>query len=238
MSITRIQRVKPKAISTKAPGWMVGFTDLVTILLAFFILMFATALPKKNSWDEASNSLRTSFGGEKHGADMRGAAGINSADKTWKSVSEDPGLNLDYLYSLVKKYLSNDPMLQNIIVYDEGNVVTLSFSDELGFAPGKSEVSLDGQAVLKKLVPFLGSLPNAIEVMGHADSSAVKNDNNFDSNWQLSLMRANNVAEVLKQSGYDQEIAIRGRGASDANSDDTQNAKARRVEIHLYMVHP
>jgi chemotaxis protein MotB len=226
---------------------MVSFTDLTTIILAFFILMFATALPKKNSWEEASASMRTSFGGVDNAASMHGQAGASDAEKTWKSLTQDNGLNLDYLYSLVKKYLSSDPALQNIIIYNEGNMITLSFNEELGFAPGKSDVSLDGQAILKKLVPFFGSLPNALEVMGHADSSAVKSDKNFDSNWQLSLQRANNVADVLRRSGYDQPIDVRGRGASDAGiSDDTQNIsdnpqsnpKSRRVEIHLYMVHP
>jgi chemotaxis protein MotB len=242
MSIVGIQRVKPKAISTKAPLWMVGFTDLITILLAFFILLFATAQPKKNSWDEASNSLRTSFGGQKQDADMQGAAGANDADKTWHSVNSDPALNLDYLYSLVKKYLKSDPALTGIAVYDDGESVTLAFNDELGFAPGKSDVSIDGQAILKKLAPFFISMPNALAVVGHTDQSQIRNDSNFSSNWELSLMRAHNVAEVLRESGYDQEIAIRGRGAIDAPSVDTQNngvdPKARRVEIHLYMVHP
>jgi chemotaxis protein MotB len=242
MSITRIQLVKPKQLSTKAPLWMVGFTDLITILLAFFILLFATAQPKKDSWDQASNSLRTSFGGKEQAADMEGAAGAKDADKTWHSVTSDPALNLDYLYSLVKKYLKSDPALSGINVYNDEQSVTLSFDEELGFAPGKSDVSLDGQAILKKLAPFFISMPNALAVIGHTDQSVIRNDSSFSSNWELSLMRAHNVAEVLKQSGYDQDIAIQGRGQVDAPAGDTQNnganPKARRVEIHLYMVHP
>jgi len=235
MAIIRIERVREKENPNKAPMWMVGFTDLTTILLAFFILLFSTAQPKQD-WNQASQSLRSSFGGDKHAIELRGEAGDGQAEKTWKSEDNNPGLNLDYLYSIVKKYIASEPALKSVSLSKQGDAVILSFDEELGFSSGQSEISIEGRALLNKLAPLLISLPNHLEVMGHADSNPVQSDTRYNSNWQLSLMRAINVAEALTDAGYDQKIEKRGRGT--AESGEKENAAARRVDLRLYMVQP
>lgn len=235
MAIIRIERIREKEDLSKAPLWMVGFTDLTTILLAFFILLFSTAQPKQD-WNQASQSLRSSFGGDKHALELRGEKGDGKADRTWKSEETDPGLNLDYLYSIVKKYIASEPALKSITLRKHKDSVILSFDQDLGFAPGKSEVSIEGRALLNKLAPLLISMPNHLEIMGHADNSPVKSDHAYNSNWHLSLMRAISVADALTNAGYDQKIEKRGRGMIDASEKDKD--AARRVDLRLYMVHP
>ena len=235
MSIIRFERVKEQENPNKAPLWMVGFTDLTTILLAFFILLFSTAQPKKD-WNQASQSLRSSFGGDQYAMQLPGEAGDSDAKNSWKPLEEDPGLNLDYLYSIVKKYIGSEPALASVTLKKDGNAVILSFENELGFSSGSSDVSVEGRALLNKLAPLLISLPNRLEVMGHADSRPVQSDARYNSNWQLSLMRAISVADALENAGYDQKIERRGRGTTEAEEKD--DAIARRVDLRLYMVHP
>jgi chemotaxis protein MotB len=244
MKIIRIERIKEPADANKAPIWMVGFTDLVTILLAFFILLFATAQPRKATWDVATESLRSSFGGKQNIKDLRGDAGAVDAENTWQSVNEDPGLNLDYLHSLIKKYIKADETLSSLVVWKDQETVVISFAGDLNFAPGKTELSSKGLMILNKLTPLLDTLPNQLEMVGHSDQTAIKNDTVFNSNWQLSLARANSVAKAVTAAGYRQDIAIRGRGTNDAEllprniPEDVRNSQARRVDLRLHMVHP
>ncbi len=244
MKIIRIERMKEPADSNKAPLWLVGFTDLVTILLAFFILLFATAQPRKATWDAATESLRSSFGGSQNIKDLRGDEGHKDAERTWESLNEDPGLNLDYLHSLIKKYLMADPLLKSLAVWKDQDTVVISFSGDLNFASGKTDLSSKGQARLRKLTLLLDTLPNQLEVIGHADQTAIQRDGVYNSNWQLSLARANAVAKEITKAGYQQEIDIRGRGSNDAEllpqdlPKDIRNSQARRVDLRLHMVHP
>lgn len=235
MRIIRVERIRDQENPDKAPLWMVGFTDLTTILLAFFILLFSTAQPKKD-WNEASQSLRSSFGGNEHAIALRGEAGAGEAEKTWQQDDRNPGLNLDYLSSIVKKYIRSEPALQSVKVLRDGDTVILAFDEELGFGPGQSDVSTEGRAILNKLVPLLSRLPNRLEVMGHADSTPVYADSRFNSNWQLSLLRAVSVAEALARAGYDRPIDQKGRGT--VEGEGKEKAVARRVDLRLYMVHP
>lgn len=241
MKIIRIERVQPKEDPNKAPVWMIGFTDLTTILLAFFILLFATAQPKQGTWDKASTSIRASFGGNNKASELHGEPG-DDAKATWTSENNDPGLALDYLLSVVKKYIASEPALSSVSLSKQGETVVLSFDNELGFVSGKADVSPEGQALLDKLAPLLISLPNRLEVMGHADNSAITDDTAYNSNWQLSLDRAVNVRNALANAGYDHKIEMRGRGSIDhlsaEHNNALNNARARRVDLRLYMVHP
>lgn len=246
MKITRIERVsfKRKEDNDRPPLWLIGFTDLTTLLLAFFILLFATAVPRAEKWNAASESLRTSFHGDKDVTELRGDSGRQEAEKTWQSQERDPGLNMDYLFSIVKKYVSSDPALSKVTVWHQDDMVILSFGSELSFAPGSTDLSRDGNMILGSLSGFLSKLPNTLEVVGHADTTPIQNDQRFNSNWNLSLARANSVATALTRGGYDADIAIRGRGTTDADSlpsnlsETVKNELARRVDIRLHLLQP
>lgn len=238
MTITRIERLKNQPDHARAPLWLIGMTDLVTLLLAFFILLFSTTQPRTPQLQAASDALRARFAGEVS------KTKIKDEKKSWEAEIKDPGLNLDYLHSVVKNYLAEDENLSNVTLWQNDDSVILSFGTDLGFYPGKSALSERGKTVLNKLSVLLQRLPNTVEVIGHADNTAIQNDENFNSNWQLSLLRANATAIELKNDGYDSTILIRGRGSMDAGllpealAEETRNALSRRVDIRLHQVRP
>lgn len=250
MKIMRYERIRKKDEGEgRAPLWLMGVTDLVTLLLAFFILLFATAVPNSDMWNKASDSMRSRFGGHTDGSDVTGQLGHKNADTTWKSEDRDPGLNLDYLYSVVRKYVESDPALAGVEIWsDSGDKVVLSLGENLTFEPGKTEVSDQGKSILRKLSDYLDTLPNTLEVVGYADNLPLRSDENFNSNWHLSLERAYQVAQALKDRGYDSQIAVRGKGVSSSDIlsnnifiGDQQKSgimRARRVDLRLYLLQP
>lgn len=244
MKIIRIERIKDLDKEPRMSTWLVSLTDLTTILLAFFILMFATATPRQQPWLEASQSMRSRFGGDAHVTQMMGKPGEADSDKTWASVDQDPGLDLTYLYSIVKKQLEKDPALAGVSLWKGSDNVVISFPADLTFTPGNDEMSSQGLHIATALAPFLGKLSNAVELIGYTDPSLVNTEGRFGSNWHLSLARAYAVAHALKDAGYAQNIAVRGRGTIDDDllpknlPDAARNGLARRVDLRLYLQQP
>lgn len=245
MRIVRFERTRKRdEDSRKAPFWLIGFTDMVTLLLAFFILLFATSIPKQGVWNTASESVRQRFGGDDVAQAPKGQAGHEDADKTWESEDRDPGLNLDYLYSIVRKYVASDPALKDVLVWYDRDAIVLTLGEDLTFAMGEADVSDKGGALLHTLAGYLATLPNTLEVVGYTDSAPIRGETHFNSNWHLSLVRAQNVAAVLEQRGYDAPILVRGKGVSEKSLPSTAPSKllsgndARRVDLRLYLLQP
>lgn len=243
MTILRIERLRTKIEPDRPPLWLVGLTDLVTLLLAFFILLFSTTVPIHKSWDLASQSLRDRFGSER-GANESIIAERETAAKTWQSLEQHPGLELEYLNSIVRSYLKSEHTLKAVRVWEDQDSVILSFGSDLAFELGQETLSSNGENVLKALVPFLSKLPNSLEVTGHTDSTPVSGTGRYHSNWHLSLARANSAALALQNMGYDNPIVIRGRATSDEDllpaslPIKVRNDLARRVDLRLHKVKP
>lgn len=242
MKIVRVERYRLPEDPNRAPIWLIGLTDLITILLAFFILLYSTTQPRTKSFETASESLRDRFGTDAAAIDKTGEAGSKEAQKTWKSAEEEMALNLDYLMSLTKKYIAANPALNDVTVWRDRDLIILSFGAEMGFDPGKADLSEKGLKIIDALAPFFDKLPNHLEVVGHADETPLSNTETYQTNWQLSLDRANHVAQALSARGYDSPTSILGRGTSDAQTlpgdldRETRNALARRVDLRLNMV--
>lgn len=249
MRIVRYARIRDRdEEGNRAPLWLMGITDLVTLLLAFFILLFATSIPNSDVWDKASDSMRSRFGGALDGSAITGEAGHDDADMTWKSEDRNPGLDLDYLYSIVKRYIESDPALADISVWTDHDKVVLSLGEALIFAPGQTEISAQGKNSLYRLADYLDRLPNTLEVVGYADNLPLRSDQNFNSNWHLSLARADSVAQELTRRGYEAPIAVRGKGIStpdillntgkQGSGEKTVTNLVRRVDLRLYLLQP
>jgi chemotaxis protein MotB len=244
MKIVKIERIKDHYQAKRPPPWLISFTDLITLLLAFFILLFATTKVRNEAWVQASTSMRTSFAGKQKITEVTGESGQESADKAWLSRQTDPGLDLSYLISLVRKRFAQDAVLDTLEVWHQGDSVLVSLPASTTFQPGKDVLSPEGVTVVARLAPFLAQLSNNVEIVGHADPSLIDDQGRFGSNWHLSLARAQAVADALVVNGYDAPMAVRGRGTTDMEAlpknlpEDMRNERARRVDIRLHVVQP
>ena len=100
----------------------------------------------------------------------------------------------------------------------------------------RQTVKSQANQALFTLAGALGRIKNRVEIVGHTDPRPVSGGQ-YPSNWELSLARATNVAAVLENVGYEQDVVVRGQ-ASGRYDDlpDTVNAAdrldlSRRVDI-------
>ncbi len=209
------------------PMWLTSFTDLVCLVLAFFVLLFAMSSPKEDMWRSVATSVSQRFSSD--------VSDPSNHDHTRFNISVAE-IDLTYLYGVLHGGLANAPGAPVATVEQLPDRIVVMLPADLLFPPGSAQVSQQGAAALTVVGDVLSRIRNRIEVHGHADPNPVDSDG-FRSNWDLSLARALSVAEALHQAGYERDIVTVGYGDSDyalmptVLSRADRERLARRVDI-------
>lgn len=212
-------------------AWLVTFADLIALLLAFFVMMYATQRVEQGNWQAMVESLSRSFK-----PDTTDVAAERSADRNVKSVKNRSGADLGYLESLVVGVRDSQPLLAGMMIRRLQDRLILSLPGELLFPPGMAEPVAGAKRRIVLIADMLRNLPNRLQVFGHSDPQAASGLA-FASNWELSLARADTVATMMANAGYDRRIDAFGLADSryaeipGTASSKQRQALARRVDI-------
>jgi len=225
-----------------APEWMCTFSDLVTLLMCFFVLMFAMSSTQQETFKEVVDSLRSALGtqavpeaGTREGLVMHAVA---SADKEEKTQLDELGgmikKEMNDIVSQVKELVLFNKLggLVSVSKSDDGVVITLS--NMLLFPRGEAQLSERGDEILRKVAAVLSQLAYHVKVKGFTDNFSV-HSRQYPTNWELSAARACAVARLLIKQGVNPEL-ISAEGYAQYHpiaTNDTKKgrAKNRRVEI-------
>ncbi len=211
--------------------WLTTFADLIALLLAFFVMLFAMSSVDPQPWEELTNALTISLNPE--------AAWRQEAMLTDQSVDTTPALeatDLDYLHAVIIEKVRAVPILAQADVQKLDDRVVITLRTDALFSSGSDMLTDDARAALGVLGDALRHIRNRVDVDGHTDPSAVTNAR-FASNWELSIHRALAVAEALRRAGYTQEIVAMGH--ADTRFDELpadlpleeRYDRARRVDV-------
>jgi chemotaxis protein MotB len=224
--------------------WLLTYSDLITLLMIFFIVMYSMSNVDKEKYQKVAQGLNKAMGGSSAaGANIIGKDGGVSVEKDWQPantevVQAEEKSRMEEVKKQVDKYLQENGLASKVDTKVEERGLVLSFKDSLFFDSGKAEIKTDE---IKKLVD-IGKILNMqavadsyIRVEGHTDNVPISTYQ-YKSNWDLSVIRASNVVQLLiAQSGIvPQRIAPLGYGefrpVADNNS-EAGKARNRRVDI-------
>jgi len=217
-----------------APLWLLTFGDVTALLLTFFVLLFSMSTLQSEKWGVVTSKLNSSKQSFKQRKPMPNA--VNNVS----TVELVPALPLGYLGEVLEEKLQADPVLARAIIHRLEGRIVISLPFDLLFAAGEVTLTDVAKEALFRMGGVISTLGNQIDIEGH---SAPKADDNgiFTSAWAMSLARAVTVSNELVRSGYIQNPAVLGLGASRFNqidqslSDERRSALARRVDI---VIHP
>lgn len=217
--------------------WLVTFTDVMGLMLTFFVLMFAMSEPENKEYDKITSSLR---------AEMGRVYGTHSNPGTEENidlgrVNFNRALDVRYLEELIRNTIAGHPELQDIQVIPQAGSVVLSLPQEMLFTPGQATIKEEGRKILYTLGGSLSRVRNRIEIDGHSGIAPLEGvqDSRYASNWELSLARAAQVASILENVGYQQTITIAGyaggryQDMDNIKDEAARAAMARRVDITI-----
>lgn len=215
-------------------SWLLTFTDTMALMLTFFVLLFSMTTPEQKPWSEVTSALQSEFNKFYGAMNNRGPLDSLNIDR----INFNQALNINYLAALLEATMQDSKFLEGVTLIPQRDSLIISLPRELLFEPGSATVTEEGSRALYALGGSLSKIRNAIEIAGHADPRPVENETGqFDSNWDLSMMRAANVAAILESVGYENKVAIRGHSSGRYEDlhgvvDEEQRLDlARRVDI-------
>jgi chemotaxis protein MotB len=228
--------------------WLVSYADFITLLFAFFVVMFATSQTDKTkakavedsvkkalAEGELSSIVMTMFGGSpadkgKGNAQMHGPGGAE------KVVEKAPGKAVELLPSLqvLSRDLQDEIKSGKIQVSMEARGLVISFRQAALFPSGTAEVLQDARQPVSKIAMALREVPNPIRLEGHTDSVPIHNAR-YQSNWELSAARSIALMRLLTEDGVPVEkLSIAGyadNAPADSNDTEEGRARNRRVDV-------
>jgi len=207
--------------------WMVSYADFVTLLFCFFTAMYAISNVDNNKLGKFVRSMREAF---------------NASPSNTKAFSVIEDIPLIRPLDMATEARVKDEMAGLIseskggieIKRDERGVI-ISMMDKFLFESGSAQLKESSRAVVDAAASALKKFPNMIRIEGHTDNVQISN-REFRSNWQLSSIRAINVAEYfINVKGISPE-RISATGYAEykpiaPNDTPEGRAKNRRVDI-------
>jgi chemotaxis protein MotB len=212
-------------------AWKVAYADFVTAMMSLFIVLWLMG-----SSEKVKKAVAGYFNDPKGTGSLLGTA-LSGTGEAVKQVSTDDLQKLkDKLEQEIKarKDLEKLSKQIEITITPEGlRIELIEGKDATFYELGSARLSASGQELLALLATELKTLPNALLIEGHTDSTPYSNDAGY-SNWDLSADRANSARRLLQQDGVRTNQVTQVRGYADqmlrikSNPTDPSN---RRVSI-------
>lgn len=242
--------------------WVISYADLLTLLLALFIVLFASSTRNKAKMSQEAESLIKAF----HGTPAMALVQVTATEKAImnhqpsaipkpvehpaprvvpRNASNLPQhltaemLALDVVKQILQALLSPLITSNQVSLKSAPLTLTISLNDKVLFASGKAELIPKAKALLMKVTVALKKLPDAftITVQGYTDNKPIKTAQ-FPSNWSLSTERAVSVVQLFADNGLDgARLTAEGFGEYAPvapNDNDADRAKNRRVVIVIH----
>lgn len=234
--------------------WLVSYADFITLLFAFFVVMFASSQADKGRAKQVAEAVRKALedgqvpriaailGGTAedtgHGNAMMHGPGGAKASKPTEVIpakSELKVVELQASLQLLSSELEKEIKEGKIQLNMEPRGLVVSLRAAAFFPSGEATIAAETYPTIQKLAAVIAKLPNPLRLEGHTDNRPISNDR-FRSNWELSAARSIAMLELLNER-YDisrDRMAIVGyadTAAIDSNETEEGRAKNRRVDI-------
>ena len=232
-------------------AWAIPYGDLVTLLLALFVVMYAISSVNEGKFRAASASLSEAFKGVPRTAvpiqigsipvlskgkerDVNLVEAERQDDGGAMTDSTGDALASQEMADQLNAALADLIESKVIVVRQTPFAIEVEIQTDLLFTSGKARLSASAQAILIRLADVLKRFPNPIRVEGHTDNLPISSAE-FPSNWELSAARAATVVHLLMSAGVSpRRMSVVGlseyRPLAD-NKDENGRNRNRRVQL-------
>ncbi len=223
--------------------WLVSYADFITLLFAFFVVMYSAAQLDKRRAGQLATAIQTAF--LQYGSlppeptDVGGLSANGVPSNLPIGNTDDDEFAL--LRGQVEKALAGEIAAGNVAVRRTSEGLVISLREVGFFDSGSADIQTSSQPAFQRLAEVLRATGSDIRVEGHTDNVPIHNAR-FISNWDLSTARATAIVRLfivkygfqpnrLAASGYAEYRPIAGNG------DAAGRAQNRRVDIVIPRKH-
>lgn len=224
-------------------SWLIPYADLLTLLLALFIVLFASSSINSEKLQQIMVSMNSALSGKGSSLILKENAGTAAVKPIEKTADEEKKQEEnDKLHSLmenIQSYIEARGLEKVITVQDEPKGIKLSLKDVILFESGSAELKGNSPAILGDLLDLIKGVQNPISIEGHTDNVPITGGR-FRSNWELSSARALSVLYFFEQNGISSDkLQFAGFGEQKPlyQNDTVEHRQAnRRVDIMILKV--
>jgi chemotaxis protein MotB len=231
-----------------APRWMVTFSDLMTLILVFFILLFSMSVVDATKFRAVAESFqqRAIFDfypslipfenpAEDISVKRDPSDDVNDPFNDVRKKEKDNDYDLDQLFQEVQEFLQENELNDVISATRDDRGVVLILQERTLFESGEAQILDGAKPFLTKVGTLLETIPNLVKVEGHTDSRPISTFR-YPSNWELSGARASSVIRYFTEINDLDPYRFLAVGYGDTrpvvpNTNDTNLQKNRRVVI-------
>lgn len=238
------KQVNHKKNSEQTDSWLLPYADMLTLLLALFIVLFAMSHLDVKKYEKLTNIFKSEFSSNKLPLAVSEVDEEEHPSGEEESTTKDEATDhrliitkqLQDMQAKINTYITENDLTDTLgtKLTDEGLLITLS--TDFSFATGSAYVNEEGREIAYEIAKFLHTdPPHEIVISGHADDRPMYNEE-FRSNWELSVMRAVNFMTILLENDAlnPEKFSAKGYGEYKPivpNTSRKNRAKNRRVEV-------
>ncbi len=221
--------------------WKDSYSDLMTDLLAVFVLLLSFALINQSAVSRKAVSDQQSM------VDivpkisvLSNQEGVLPKQNSLETKEDD----FNKLYETMKEYIEEEGLSDNLNVTKQGkDQILLRVAASVFFDPGSADINTRAIPILDRISELFIIYEESIKIVrieGHTDNRPMKNGK-FESNWELSVSRAVNVLKELVEISEIKPAKFSATGYSEfypiaSNDTDSGRAKNRRVDFFIESV--
>jgi chemotaxis protein MotB len=223
--------------------WLVSYADFITLLFAFFVVMYALSSINEGKYRVLSSSLINAFGRAPVAPVIQGDTPPQgtvlpvplpqhrptSSEATRQEREQMTNVARDILQVL-------SPLVKQgkVKITQTARGVSIDINASVLFAPGDASLSEESSQALKAVAAVLKNGTHAIQVEGHTDSLPIRNSS-FPSNWELSAVRASSVVRLMADSGISEmRLSAVGFGPTrPVGSNETAEGRLRNRRVAI-----
>jgi len=236
-----------------AAEWLTTYSDMVTLLLTFFVLLFSMATVDKQKFQEVAYSLKSAFMNISRGEifyNNNGEDIISILDDNMPDISEEQnstnnnennkaGLGdsdqISEFKEQVERLILEMDLGEYVQIIDNKTSLILRINSVILFDLGKADIKESGKETIRKIAELMKQLDTEIIVQGHTDNLPIKTSL-YPTNWELSTKRATNVVLFLINECYLDPTRLTATGNGEyrpvaPNDTEENRQKNRRIDI-------
>ncbi|HEX7490720.1 MAG TPA: flagellar motor protein MotB [Candidatus Limnocylindrales bacterium] len=218
--------------------WLLTYADMITLLMALFIVMYAISTTDIRKLTVLAQSLSAAFNADI----MQGQQAIsisNGQDATVVQEQSASGTSpvqsdLKAIKAALEDYAIGQGLGGEVEVGMAPQGIVIRLNDALLFSSGRAHLDAHALKIVKQVADLIKPLPNAVRIEGNTDDQA-PDGVLYSSNWDLSTDRALAVLKSMVDMGIDpSRMSALGNAQYNpitASVDDASRAKNRRVDI-------
>jgi chemotaxis protein MotB len=243
----RKKRAKEDSGTASASSWLTTYSDLVTLLMCFWVLLYSMSILDLKKFDALKASIRSAFIGDVsilpvHDGDA--VISITPYEDNEPDAGDSEDNEAQRLESIkdakadIQGLVDKMGLNENIKVLEEESKIILRMDSLILFDTGKADIKSSAEEIIEKVGVILESLDTEIMVQGHADDRPI-NTPVFPSNWELSTKRATNVVKFLIDRCGLKENNLTAAGNAEfkpiaPNDTEYNMQKNRRIDIVIF----